>query len=255
MSWIAVAIGGTALVGGLLGSRASRQAASTQAQSASEAMDEQARQFDISRADQAPFMETGVLANARLRRLLGLDAGYTGADSGSLLRRITQADIDADPVYQSGLKFGLDQGRDAINARAIAGGVPGGYDSGATLKALTRFGNDYGSTKANESYNRFVGDQGNIYNRLAGVSGAGQTATNQVQAAGTNAANNTAELLTGAGNARAAGIVGGASAWNNALGGVAGAAQGYQSNRILEELLKRRGGYTGYGAQGDYQYG
>jgi len=127
------------------------------------------------------------------------------------MRPFTQADIDADPVYQSGLQFGLDEGRNAINSRAIAGG---GYDSGATLKALTRFGTDYGSTKANEAYNRWTNDQSNIYNRLAGVSGTGQTAANQVQAAGTNAANMISGSYGDAGNARAASIVGGANAFN-----------------------------------------
>src|SRR4029077_7488878 len=103
-----------------------------------------------------------------------------------LLRRFSADDLQKDPVYQSGLQFGLDQGAGAINSRAIAGG---GYDSGATIKALTRFANDYGSTKANESYNRYNQDQSNIYNKLAGITGTGQTATNQVGAAGQNMVN------------------------------------------------------------------
>jgi hypothetical protein len=50
---------------------------------------------------------------------------------GSLLRKFGLSDLEADPVYQTGLKFGLDTGKNAINQRAIAGG---GYNSGATLK-------------------------------------------------------------------------------------------------------------------------
>jgi len=225
----------------MLGSRGAKKAAQAQEEASRAGIAEQARQYDLARSDQAPFMETGVAANARLRALLGLDGG-----EGELTRRFTDADLQSDPVYKSGLEFGLNEGRGGINARAIAGG---GYDSGATLKALTRWGNDYGSTKAEGAYNRFNADNTNVYNRLAGVSGAGQAATNAVQTAGTNAANNTSELLTGAGNARAAGIVGGANAWAGALGGVANAAQGYQSNKILEELLRRRNNtpwMTGY---------
>lgn len=155
-------------------------------------------------------------------------------DYGALNKKFTLEDRDADPVYQSGLEFGLREGVDGINARALAGGR---YDSGATLKALTRFGNDYGSTKANESRNRFVSDQDSIYNRLAGVSSSGQTATAQVGAAGSNMANNVSELMTGAGNARAAGIVGGANAWGGAAGGVNNAISNYQNNQTLQKLL------------------
>lgn len=163
-------------------------------------------------------------------------------DYGSLLRKFSTSDLNADPVYQSGLQFGLDQGTAGINARAIAGGIPGGYDSGATLKALTRFGNDYGSTKANESFNRYNTTNDSIYNKLAGVSGAGQQATNQIQTAGTNASNAISGLYGDQGNASAAGIVGGANAWGNALGGVNSAISGYQNNQILQKLLAGRGG-------------
>jgi hypothetical protein len=175
-----------------------------------------------------------------------LDA--VGPDSGSLMKKFTSADLAADPVYNSGLQFGLDQGTQGINNRAVA---QGGYDSGATLKALTRFGNDYGSTKANESYNRYTQDQTNIYNKLAGISGTGQVAAGQVQAAGTNAANNISDLYTQGGNARAAGIVGGANAWGGAAQNVAGAANNaynnYNSNQTLQALLKK---YNGGGSSG-----
>jgi hypothetical protein len=180
--------------------------------------------------------------------------------SGSpLLRKFTQADLEADPVYNSGLKFGADQGAAAINARATQAG---NYDSGATLKALTRFGNDYGSTKANESYNRFTSDQNNIFNRLSGVSGTGQVATNQVATAGTNAANNISSDLIGAGNARAAGIVGGANAWGNAGANINSTLNNYQNNQLLQQLLAQNNSqqtpyfkYAGYDASGGNAYG
>lgn len=173
---------------------------------------------------------------------------------GSLLKKFSSSDLAADPVYQSGLQFGADQGAGAINARATAGGM---YDSGATLKALTRFGNDYGSTKANESYNRFTNDQNNTFNRLSGASGTGQVATNQVASAGSSMANNVSNDLTGAGNSRAAGIVGGANAWGGAANNASMAANNYQSNQRLMALLQNRGGSGGsaYGpSSSDYGY-
>lgn len=176
----------------------------------------------------------------------GIDSN--AGDYGSLLKRFSTEDLNADPVYNSGLQFGLDQGTGAINARAIAGG---GYDSGATLKALTKYANDYGSTKANESYNRYNTDQNNIYNKLAGVSGAGQQATNNVAASGTQIANNISGLTTDAGSARSAGIIGGANAWGGALGGVSNAANNYGTSNYLKSLMNGYGSKS-FGSTGSY---
>ena len=176
---------------------------------------------------------------------------YTAAQpfgSSPLMRRVTQADIDADPVYQSGLKFGLDEGTKAVNARAMSSGM---YDSGATLKALTRFASDYGSTKAGESAARFSADQGNVYNRLAGLAGTGQTATGtsvnagnstagMLASAGSNAAGNIANMAGEAGNARAASIVGGANAWSGAADRAMGGYNNYQNQSMLERILGGR---------------
>ncbi len=149
---------------------------------------------------------------------------------GSLLRRFSTSDLNADPVYQSGLQFGLSEGRNALQRM---GAARGGFESGAMLKALTRFGNDYGSTKANESYNRFNNDNTNIFNRLSGVAGTGQAATNQVGASAVNMGNNVSNNLMSAGDARASGYIGGANAINGAIG------QGintYQQNRLISRL-------------------
>lgn len=313
MPWIGSAISaGGSILGGLMGGDGAEDAANAQLQANQMAIAEQRRQYDQSRRDNLPYMESGTAANRRLAMLMGLStenspfslerfgngvptdsldqliAVYSPQDQeriraqvaglgvdqpdgqrigtynkdalagilqkytptadtsnpefGQLTRKFTMADRDADPVYQSGLQFGLDEGRGAINARAIAGG---GYDSGATLKALTRFGNDYGSTKANESYNRFTNDQSNTYNKLAGVSGSGQVANQQVGSAGANMANNVSSMLTDGGNARAASIVGGANSWNNAFSGVSNAVNRYQDNQMLQRILAQRGGGWG----------
>jgi hypothetical protein len=225
------------LLAGANASNASSKAAQAQEQAAQAAIAEQRRQFDVTQANNAPFLATGTAANARLSQLLGTAPGYTGSDAGSLTKPFTSADLNADPVYNSGLQFGLDQGTKAINARAIAGG---NYDSGATLKALTQFGNDYGSTKANDSFNRYQTQQGNTFNRLSGVSGTGQTAVGQVAQAGTNAANTVSGLLTDQGTARSAGIVGGSNAFTNAAGNINSLANNFSSNATLQALLAQR---------------
>lgn len=148
---------------------------------------------------------------------------------GSLTRNFSAADMSADPVYQSGLQFGLDQGVQGINRQAAAGG---NFLSGATLKALTRFGNDYASTKANDSYNRFNTNQNQQYNRLAGLSGAGQQATNQVSAAGQNMANNISASQQGVGNARGSAYLTQGNSWQNALNQGVSAWRNSQPNSL-----------------------
>jgi len=347
MAWVAAIGAGGSLLSGLLGSKASSKAADTQAKSEAEAIAEQRRQYDLTRGDNAQFMNTGRLANQRLSQLMGLsggggagggggisatgesadalrarligqftnpgtpgspgatpsdwyssvqqpgmvwngtggpeaDAGHysytvgpnaspspaapwnagtpssvdeaglaaaiaaaqggaggTGggpvAGYGDLTRRFTMADRDADPVYRSGLEFGLAEGTKGLNNRAQQAGM---WDSGATLKALSKYANDYGSTKAEGAYNRFNTDNTTLYNRLAGLGQSGQTANSLVNTAGTNSANQIGKSLTGAGNDRAAGIIGGANAWGDAIGGVANAGQQYFKNQRLKDQMK-----------------
>lgn len=221
------------IIGGIFGSDASEDASNAQVAAADQSNATQLAMFNQTRADNAPFRDTGVAANNKLTELM---------NGGQFSRRFTQADMSADPVYQNGLKFGLDQGTQGINRQAAAGG---NFLSGATLKALTRFGNDYGSTRANESYNRFNNDQNAQYNKLAGLSGAGQQATNQISAAGQNMANNISASQIGAGNARASGYVGQANAWNGAIGGATNALQQYS---MMNRMFPTAGysGATGY---------
>jgi hypothetical protein len=174
--------------------------------------------------------------------LAGNDSG--AADYGSLTRNFSANDLNADPVYQSGLQFGLDEGRRGLNERAIANG---GYDSGATLKALTRFGNDYGSTKADQSFNRFQQQNSNVYNRLTGQQGVGLNAAGAVTNAGNLATGQMMDASSAGANAAAAGRVGQANAMAGAFGGVGTAIQGYQNNQILNKILGNRGGGGGGG--------
>lgn len=232
--WVAA---GAAVLGAVNSSNAAGDAADAQTQSSAAAIAEQQREFDITQANQQPFINTGTAANAKLSDLLGTSGNTTASGYGSLMQPFTQADLNNDPVYNSGLQFGLNQGTASINQHALQ---TGNYDSGATLKALTQYANDYGSTKANDSYNRYNTTNSQIYNQLAGISGTGQTAVNQVATTGANTANQISTNLTGAGNARAAGIVGGANAWNSAVGTGTSLANSYNQNQTLQQLLQNQ---------------
>ncbi len=193
----------------------------------------------MSRRDAAEQAQQAILKRAGANR----PQQTQSSDYGRLTRDFTQEDINTDPVYQSGLQFGLDEGTKGINARALQGG---GYDSGATLKALTRYGNDYGSTKANESFNRFQTQNTNLYNRLAGISGTGQTATNNVSNAVQNYGNTSANLSADAGNARAAGIVSQGNSWAGALGDLSGIYNQEQNRKQNQSNFDRYFGSRTY---------
>jgi hypothetical protein len=241
--WDSIIGGGLSLLGGVLGANAAGNAADTQSQAAERSDATQRYMYDTTRADNAPFLQAGQAGANRLSRLLGLSGDTSSSDYGSLNRRFTANDLNNDPVYQSGLQFGLDEGTKGINNQASASG---NLLSGATLKALTRFGNDYGSTKANESYNRFNTDNTNLYNRLAGISGAGQQAASQVGSAGANYGNNVSNTALGLGNARAAS---GIAAGNAISGGISGAVNSYNQNQLMSRLFPNSGG--GYKASWD----
>jgi hypothetical protein len=135
---------------------------------------------------------------------------------GSLLNKFTQNDLNNDVVYNNGLQFGLDEGTKAIDRLSAA---RGGIDSGATLKALTKYANDYGTTKAEGAYNRFNTDKNSIYGMLSGQQGVGLNATTQNQGM-----NNSLLTYGASANQNAANLQGqygiqGAEGLNNAIQG------------------------------------
>lgn len=137
---------------------------------------------------------------------------------GSLLKPFTAADLQNEPGYQ----FGLNQGQQAIDRSAAA---RGGLYSGATAKALTRFGQDYGGTKFDNAFNRDASNKTQAYNFLARTAGLGEVANAQTANAGSNYANNAAANAIGAGNASAANALNQGNIWGNAINGLSAYGQ------------------------------
>ena len=154
----------------------------------------------------------------------------TDPNFGSLLKPFSQSNLDNDVVYNTGLKFGMDQGIQGINR---AENAHGGFDSGATLKALAEYGNNYGNQRAGDAYSRFMGNKENTYNMLSGQAGRGIQATGLQAGVGTSTANNISSALYGAGNAQAAGTIGAANAWSTGLSGIAGQFGSRPSNSTV----------------------
>lgn len=129
---------------------------------------------------------------------------------GDFNRDFTIADFEKDPGYQ----FRMDEGRNALEGSAAAGG---GLFSGATGKRLERYGQDYASGEYSNAYNRFNNDRTTRFNRLASIAGVGQSATNTGIASGVNTTNNVSDTIIGQANAAAAGRVGSANAINQGV--------------------------------------
>ena len=170
------------------------------------------------------------------RELASQQKASSDPSYGSLLRDLPQykpftgADLQNDPGY----KFGLDQGTQAVDRSAAS---KGGLYSGATLKALERYGNDYGSTKFGEAFSRDQSVQNQIFQRekanrdsqfnmLSGLAGTGQTATSQIGSLGATMAQNNGQNMIGAGNAQAAGSLAQGNIWGSAVNQLGSYARG-----------------------------
>ena len=212
MSWVAAAVVGGAVIGGIATSSAAGDAADAQIQSTNASNQTQLEMFNQNRADLEPWRNAGKTA---------LDQMTSGtAPGGDFARSFTLADFNADPGYA----FRRQQGQDALEHSAAA---RGGLLSGGTGKALQRYGQDFASTEFSNAYNRFNNDRTQRFNRLASIAGLGQTATRDVAQMGTDVAGRIGENQVGAGNARAAGMVG----QGNAISGAAGSIGSYFAMR------------------------
>lgn len=221
-----VAAVGSSIGGGILGSRAAKNAAGIQAGAADRATQMQWDMYNQQREDSQPWMDAGRAGLGTLREMtLG----------GEFSKPLSVGDVQNEPGYQFGMQQGL-----TGTARQLA--KMQGRNGGATLKALTRFGTDYGATKYNDAWNRMNADRGFRYNALANLSGTGQQAVNQVSSAGGNAATNAGNLTTSGGAARAAGLVGSANAIGN---GITGAGNSLLQYQMFNKLFPSGGGGGG----------
>lgn len=230
MSFVAVAIGGSALIGagasiiaGNKSSKAIQSQANADAQRQAAQDAESRRRYDMERADLAPWLNAGGPAITRL--------GEGTAPGGEFDRSFTLADFNKDPGYD----FRQQEGQRGVEASASA---RGGLLSGGTLKALDRYNQDFASNEYGAAYNRFNTDMNTRFNRLASVAGVGQTAVNSGIAAGENLTGN---LQTGVNNLNASGDSAAnarASSYINTGNAITGAAGQIGNYFALRDLYK-----------------
>jgi hypothetical protein len=179
-------LAGAGIGSALLGARGAKKAANAQVASTEQATAEQRRQFDLSRADFAPWQQAGASAIGSLSDML--KPGY---------------DHTTSPGYQ----FRFNEGQRAVDS---SGAARGQLMSGGTLKDLARFGQGIAADDFNQQFNR-----------TASVAAGGQQANTTLGQLGANAATNIGNNFVQAGNARASGYAGQTAAFQNGLGNLA----------------------------------
>lgn len=233
MAWMAAAV----VTSAVLGSRASKKAASTQADAANRAADLQMKQFERQVELQEPWRQAGITA---LNKLTPLATEYTP---------FGMQQFQQDPGYA----FRMQEGMKALERSAAA---RGGLLSGSMLKGAQRYGQDLASQEYMNAFNRYQAERNARLNPLQSLAGIGQTATNQLGQAGQTMAGNVGQAMGAAAQARASGYVGGANALSQGLGTYLNYQQGQnflnamrpqQATAAAPITDYSYGGYTYYG--------
>jgi hypothetical protein len=206
-----------------------------------------------------PYTQFGSEATNRYATLMGL---RPGADSGSLMRQPTAAELEMDPGYA----FRMQQGMKALDRSASA---RGGLMSGGALKGIADYSQGLASQEYGNAYNRFMANRANVINMLQGgvgtglsaASGKGQLAgqaANLYSGTGQNIANTMlmnpyGQAAENIGQARASGYMGGATALSQALQSPMQNYMAYSMmNRFAPQTAATQQGFGAYGPQPAY---
>jgi hypothetical protein len=271
-NWTSLLGPAATLIGGGMASNAAKDAAEAQIQAQREAQ-----------ALQEPWRQAGMKGLNRLQELLGIGGDPNAADYGSAAKDFAEAEPVVAPFTQQapqwrdftlddfqkdpGYEFRKTEGTNALS-RAYAG--KGNFLSGAALKGITRFGQDYASGEYGKAFDRYqtgysnrVGDFDRAYSRYntdrANTMGEYQnrfaryqtTRANKLSpfqslaGVGQSTAQNMGGNITAAGDAAAAGRIGSNNAISDALSGAFKVYQNSQNsdenNAMMRALLRSRG--------------
>ena len=239
--WVAGAI----VVGAVVSSDASSNAADKAAQGNQNAINSQQGMFNTIQQNNQPYMQAGQTALNQLSD--GTAAG------GQFTHQFNAQDLNSSlaPNYQWQLDQGLQATQNAANQQ-------GGF-SGNQLKAVNDYAQNYAGNSYQQAFANYNTNQTNIFNRLSSIAGLGQNAASYVGNNGAQISSGVASAQIGAGDAQAAGTVGSANAISNGLTGAAmwsnlgnnGTSgsnpswyQSYQNNSNMNNAMNGNSGYT-----------
>lgn len=256
MSWVAAAVVGGAVIGGVASNQSAKKAANAAKGGAETSASTQLAMYDQNRSDMMPWLQTGKSALQKLAALSGVSYGGTGAgertqenfDPKAYLR--DNPDVAADPYwgqrpyenYLLGEPYGAHE-FSYINAPGSGAGAGTQPDySGFMESPDYKFALEQGTRAANsglaarglsnsgralKELTRFgqglASQQLNTYrNSLAALAGVGQTAGTNLASLGTQTAAGVGRSYENAADARASGYIASGNAIssgiNNAYG-------------------------------------
>jgi hypothetical protein len=216
------------LIGAKLSGDSAKSAAQTTAAASDRAAELQRQQYEEAVARQRPFLETGT---EFFNRLAALQRGGPQA---------AQNFLQMDPGYG----FRLSEGLKALERSAAA---RGGLMSGATGKALQRYGQDAASQEF-----------GAAYNRLANLANVGPQAAGVMSNLGQTYATNVGNIAMGQGQTAANALLARGGAYQRGLSDISYLAGRYYGQPGLQSPapVEERGFYsTPYDMGVDAMYG
>ena len=171
--WVA----GAVVVGSVISSQAAGDAADTAAQASGRASDasigEQRRQYDINRADQAPYLAAGTNALGRLQNYI----------TGPYSKPISMADFQQSPDYQ----WSLDRTMKALGNRYAA---QGNRQGGNALRAQAEEAVHFVGLQGENWFNNQLRSRAAQLGPEQSLAGVGQTTAAGLGAYGANMAGN-----------------------------------------------------------------
>ena len=230
--------GAGSAIGGLSQAYAGSRAAGAQVDAADRAAALQERIYNSMAARNQGAETLGNLARNRYGELVGLGPNTNAMGYGSAVQPFDMSKFQADP----GVGFRFKSGMDALNRTAAANA---GLQSGAALKAATRYGQDFGSQEYGNAYNRYRQNRADQLDPLMYAMTGGTNATNATNTAMGNYGTNVGNLMGQAGQATGAGYLGAGNSLNNLFGAL---NQQYNTNQMMDILDRsRRSSYAPIG--------
>lgn len=220
MSWVAVAVGGAALVGSIYSANkqagAAESAANTQLQTTQEGQNLLREMYAKNAPYWTPYTALGEKGVTQITSMLPyLTEQYP------TYKPATMADIKA--MMPAEYEFMRDQGLGAVRQSMNVGG--GGSN---TTRAATKFAEDYATQayqtalnnymqQQNQGFNQTQTQRSNIFNTLQNIATMGQTGAAGLSNLGAGVATNVANLGVQGATALGGGQVGAANAWSSGI--------------------------------------
>jgi hypothetical protein len=232
---------GSNAVNGIVGGITSAMASGSQQKAAKQARGQITGAYNEAKGAQQPYYDVGTRNMQTLDQMVNQGSFQTSPYQYQMGEAPQEEfNFQADPGYQ----FRMQQGLRATGSKAAAGGM---QLSGATLKALSRYGQGMASNEMQNAYERFnqtrnfkqgqyefgtnagMSNEMNRYNtanqqgqqrysQYSGLADMGQQAAGNLASLATNYGNSIANTTIQGGNAKAAGIMGTGQAIGNIFG-------------------------------------